>query len=338
MLALCVFGAACPSPARGDVRDTRAGRDGREGREDGWVVVGGGAEDRDRGVVDAAVAEVAREGGWSLLREPVAAQDVARLLDCSDPDKPFGCVPTAVARRGIRRIFVFALDHKQAESGAPMLVITARLLVASPPALVVLQRFCEHCTDDRLTAAAAELARQLLRDLAVRSGRTILDVASSPAGAQITLDGRPVGATNATFNTFPGSHVVLVDKAGYRPEARTVIASEGKTAEVAVTLVPADRAPPADRSALVLSGALVGGGLLAIVAGGVLLDLGARGGSNDRYRYAGASPVGAAVAIAGGAACAIGVYVWWHLPASSSPVPAAGGGATGIVVGWGARF
>jgi hypothetical protein len=266
----------------------------------------------------------------------MAKLDTDRLLDCSAPDKPFACVPPAIARRGIHRIFVFAIDNQRADSGAPMLVITARLIVASPPALVVRQRFCEHCADDRLSEVSTELARQLLRDLAVRSGRTILDVESSPSGARITLDGRPVGATNATFNTFPGSHVVLVDKAGYRSEARTVIASEGKTAEVAVTLVPADRAARADRSSRVLSGVLVGGGILAAIAGGILLDLGARGGSNDRYRYAGATPVGAVIGIAGAAACGAGVYMWWHVPASSAP--AAGIGTGGVVAGWGVQF
>jgi hypothetical protein len=331
MIAICAAGAMRSSPAHADARDAR------DGREDGWVVVGGGAEDHDHGVVDAAVAAVAHEVGWSLPREPVAKQDTDRLLDCSDPDKPFACVPPSIARRGIRRIFVFAIDNKQADSGAPMLVITARLIVASPPALVVRQRFCEHCADDRLTEASTELARQLLRDLAVRSGRTILDVESSPSGARITLDGRPVGATNATFNTFPGSHVVLVDKAGYRSEARTVIAREGKTAEVAVTLVPADRALPADRSARLVSGVLVGGGILAIIAGGILLELGTRGGSNDRYRYAGATPAGAVIGVAGAAACAAGVYVWWHVPASSGSAPAAGVGS-GAVAGWGVQF
>jgi hypothetical protein len=335
VLAICAAGAAPLSSARAGVRDAR------EPQDDGWVVVGGGADDRDREVVDAAVVAVAREVGWSLPREPVAQQDTDRLLACSDPDRPFACVPPAVVRRGVRRILVFALDHQHADSGAPIVVITARLIAAAPPALVVRQRFCEHCADDRLADAAAELARQLLRDLAVRSGRTILDVASSPSGAQITLDGRPVGATNATFNTFPGSHVVVVDKAGFRSELRTVVASEGKTAQVAVTLAAADPDEPADRPSRLVPRLLVGGGILAAIAGGVLLELGARGGAQDRYRYAGATPAGAAIGVAGAAACAAGIYVWWHVPGSAAPAaPAApsSGSSGGVVAGLGGRF
>src|SRR5215468_12637206 len=198
--------------------------------DDGSVVIGGGAGDRDRSVVGAAVAAIAREAGWALSREPVAAPDVDRLLACSDPVRPWACVPASLGSRGIRRIFVFAVDRRQAASGVPMVVLTAKLIVQAPQGLAVRQRFCEHCADDRLVGASTELARQLLQDLAVRSGRTVLDVASTPPGARITLDGQPIGATDATFNTFPGPHVVVVDKSGYRSETRSVIAEEGKTA------------------------------------------------------------------------------------------------------------
>jgi hypothetical protein len=269
--------------------------------DDGSVVIGGAAEDRDRSVVSAAVTAAARDAGWALSREPIAAQDVDRLLACSDPVRPWACVPAALGGRGIRRIFVFAVDRKQAASGAPMIVLTAKLIALAPEGLAVRQRFCVHCADDRLTHASSELARQLLEDLAVRSGRTVLDVASTPPGARITLDGQPIGATDATFNTFPGPHVVVVEKSGYRTERRSVIAEEGRTAAVAVALAPlAPGAAP--RASRLVVGALLGGGALAVVAGGVLIDLGSRGGPHDKYRYVGATPAGALLGIAGTAA------------------------------------
>lgn len=310
---------ASPRPARAD---------------DGAVVIGGAAEDRDRGVVGAAVAATARQDGWALSREPVAAPDVDRLLACSDPVRPWACVPASLAGRGIGRIFVFAVDRKQTASGVPMVVLTAKLIVQAPQGLAVRQRFCEHCADDRLTAAATELARQLLQDLAVRSGRTVLDVASTPPGARITLDGQPIGATDATFNTFPGPHVVVVEKSGYRPERRTVLAEEGKTATVTIALAPVDRGG-SPRSRLV-SGALIGGGGLAVIAGGALLELGSRGGPHDKYRYAGATPAGAALGIAGAVALVAGAYGWWHAPAPSAPSIGITGG--GVVAGWATAF
>jgi hypothetical protein len=164
----------------------------------------------------------------------------------------------------------------------------------------------------------------------------VLDVASTPPGAQITLDGQPIGATDATFNTFPGPHAVVVEKPGFLVEQRTVIAEEGKTAAVAVVLTPAERAAaPAQRSRA-LPGALIGGGVLAMIGGAVLLDLGTRGGAHDKYRYAGATPAGAALGIAGVAAIAGGVYVWWRMP--GPPAPGAAIAGCGLVAGWATAF
>ena len=301
------------------------------------MVVGGRAEDHELKVIGGAVMAVARAAGWSLPREPVTKQDTDQLLDCSHPDKPWTCVPASIERRGVRRIFAFAVDQEQTDSGAPMVVLTGRLIGAAPQALVVRQRFCEHCADDRLTEATAKLARQLLQDLAVRSGRTILDVESMPPGAWITLDGRPIGATNASFNTFPGSHVVIVDKPGYRSETRTAIAEEGKTASVAVTLVPFLAAAPAARPGHLVSGGLIGGGALAVATGGVLLDLGTRGGRNDKYRYVGATPAGVVIGGAGAAALVTGIYLWWRASASSTPTLGMTSSGS-AVAGWVAAF
>ena len=304
----------------------------------GAVIVGGGAGDRDRRVVSAAVAVAARDAGWSLPRDSVTKQEADRMLDCGDPHATWAaCVPASIASRGVYQIFVFAVDRNQSDSGAPMVVLTARLIVSAPQALVVRQRFCEHCADDRLTAASIDLARQLLQDLAVRTGRTILEVASSPTGARITIDGQPIGATNATFNTFPGSHVVVVEKLGYQAATRSVIAEEGKTAAVAVALVPSDGARSQPRSSHRLAGALIGGGALAVVAAGVLLELGARGGPghpDDKYRYAGATPAGAVIGAAGLAAIATGLYQWLHAPAAS--MATAPGGK--LLAGWSIAF
>jgi hypothetical protein len=302
VIALCAAGLARLPSAQGD------GIASEDRGASGSVIVGGSAPEHDRAVVGAAVALAAREAGWALPREPVAKQDADRLFDCSDPGRPWACVPVSIGERGIRRMLVFAVEQSQADNAAPMLVLTARLIVTAPQALVVRQRFCEHCADDRLTDASIDLARQLLQDLAVRIGRTILEVGSTPPGARITLDGRPIGATNAAFNTFPGSHVVVVEKPGYRSQTHSVIAEEGKTCGLEVALVVGDR-PAEPRRGSAIAGPLIGGGALAAIAAGILIDLGARGGphdGNEKYRYAGATPVGAALGLAGAAAIAAG--------------------------------
>lgn len=289
----------------------------------GAVLVGGGAGDHDRGVVSAAIAAAATAAGWSLPGAQIATQDIDRLFECGEPGAPWACVPAAI---GGRRIFAFAVERNQATNGAPIVVLTGRLISSAPRALVVRQRFCEHCADDRLGEAASELARQLLQDLAVRTGRTILEVASTPPGARITLDGQPIGATNATFNTFPGPHRVVVEKRGYTAATRSVVAEEGKTAAIAVELLPSSPPPPV-RARRALAGALIGGGALAAVSAGLLLELGARGGAehpDDKYRYAGATPVGAVLGIAGAAAVTGGIVLWWRAPGLAGASAAVG--------------
>lgn len=327
--AICALGAGRPAAARAEAAVAPEATDG--------VVIVGRDDDRDRGVVGAAAEAAVGAAGWRLAAEPVAGLDAGRLLTCEVVGEPGPCAPPALAARGIRRLLVVALDHRQADNGAPLTVLTARLIAIAPPALIVGQRFCEHCADDRLTAAMADLARQLTQDLAVRAGRTILDVASTPTGAQITVDGRPVGATDATFNTFPGPHRVVVERAGYRTEVRTIVAEEGKTAAIALRLIAARPAPAPGGSSRLIAGGVVATGLAAVIAGGVLLELGTRGGARDRYIYPGATPAGAALGLAGVAAVAAGVYFgWWRAPASSpAGAPAPGGG---VLAGWRAAF
>lgn len=334
--ALCVSGPRTGSVARADDRDRDAA---------GAIVIRGAADEHDRSVVAAAVALAAREAGWALAREPVAPEDADRLLECSEPRTPWACLPASLGSRGIRQIFAFAVERSQSDSGAPMVVLTGRLIITAPSALVVRQRFCEHCADDRLTAASIELARQLLQDLAVRRGRTILEVASEPPGARITLDGQPIGATNATFNTFPGSHVVVVEKRGFQTATRSVIAEEGKTAVVSVALAPSAGPALPPRSRWRISAALVSSGVVALVGAGVLLELGTRGGPSrpdDKYQYAGATPAGAAIGIAGLAAVVAGIYHGWRTPPAQpgnapalAPIrPSSGAASISTATGW----
>ena len=63
------------------------------------------------------------------------------------------------------------------------------------------------------------------------------DITSSPAMADITLDGKSVGRTPLQLdNLLIGEHKITVSKAGYQPYSATVTVAEGKTATVNATL------------------------------------------------------------------------------------------------------
>ena len=63
------------------------------------------------------------------------------------------------------------------------------------------------------------------------------DITSSPAMADITLDGKLVGRTPLQLdNLLVGQHKITVSKSGYQPYTTTVTVAEGKTATVNATL------------------------------------------------------------------------------------------------------
>jgi len=73
-------------------------------------------------------------------------------------------------------------------------------------------------------------------------------VLSSPTNALVTLDGTPVGnTTHDQTNVVPGTHTVVVSKAGYQSETRQVTVVAGSTSTVSVTLtaIPSNASPVA---------------------------------------------------------------------------------------------
>jgi hypothetical protein len=304
----------------------------------GVIAIGGNAEERDMAAVTAGITAAARGAGWQLPARPLSKKESAGLLHCLDPGEPWGCVPGTIDAQGIHHVLVVAAQKQQAEDGSPLVVLTAKLIVTKPHALVVQQRFCEHCTDDKLTQAATELAQQLVQELAVRIGRTVLEVRSTPTGARVTLDGAPIGATDTTFNTYPGSHVVIVEKPGYVTQTVSVEAAEGKTAEVSVILressssaAPSITKQPPQPLPIVPLTVIAAGGA-GVVTAGVLLYLGRQDGPDDKTIHRRATTLGVISGIAGLAAVGAGVYLWWKGPSASTPtISTAQGGA---MVGW----
>lgn len=314
---------------------------------DGVVVVGGDAEERDRAAVNNGLIAGIAAAGWRLPDKPLSRKEALGLLRCLEPGEPWACIPGTVAARGIHRALVVAAQKQQADDGSPVVVLSAKLIVTKPRALVVQQRFCEHCTDDRLTQASAQLTDQLVKELAVRMGRTVLEVKSTPMGARITLDGVAIGATDTTFNTYPGPHIVILEKPGYLTQTISVAAEEGKTAEVAAMLQPSpSTSPPRDeptqpsprpQRSRIVPIAAIGAGGAGLIGAGVLLYLGAQDGPDDKTLHTRATELGVVTGVASVAAIGVGTYLlWWRDASTSSPTVAPARG--GAVVGWMKRF
>jgi hypothetical protein len=279
----------------------------------GVIVVGGSAPEAQRAKVAAALEQRINDAGWTMPLSPPTKIEANVLLRCSDTTSPWNCVPPSFADQSIFQVLVVSVDANAGDDGSPVLVLVGKLIATRPEAGLVRQRFCEHCTDDRLVTASTELATQLLQELAVRDGRTAISVRSEPPGAEVTLDGARIGATNGTYNTFPGTHVVVIAKPGYATETRTVTADDGASSEVAVTLHrtgttanPANDARPSH-----LGPALVIGAGVAALATGIALqathDGPPLGEPQPARLYSGA---GIGLIVAGAGLTGLGVYLW----------------------------
>lgn len=315
--------AAAPAPA------------GPGARAAGVVLVTGGGAERQREIVAQAIEAAVRDAGWRLPPKPLTRSQADGVLACLDAKQPASCIPAAL---GLARVFVVMVEDGQADNGAPLVVLTGKALLVDPPSTAIRQQHCERCASNDLTAASAELAKIVLRDLALRAGTTIADLRSDPDGAEIVLDGRRVGVTNAKLNTYPGKHVVRFEKPGYLAETRELVAVDDQSVLVAVTLrssAPVGSAASTRRSRL-LPVALLGasGALLALGVTGFYY--GTQGGPDERYRYPRATPIGVGATVAAVGAAGAGVYLLWAGSRSSAPaVQATAGGA---VLGWGGTF
>jgi hypothetical protein len=291
----------------------------------GVVAVGGSASPDERAAVGEAIEATLTSAGWNLPELPLPKDSVDRMLGCKTPAQPWMCVPAAVANQQIARAMVVTVDPKAATDGLPMVAVTATVISPSKSAFVVLQRPCEQCTPDKLKQVASALVVQLLKDLASRAGDTAIEVVSSPSTAEVTIDGHKTGATDNTFTTYPGEHTLIIEKAGYEPETRTIQVKDGQTAPVAVTL--RERSAP---SKVLPIGLTVGGA--ALIAGGIVIAFDQRDGANDKHEHTRSTAVGASVAGAGVAVAAVGVYLWIRSdrardPNSSPSIATTPGGA-----------
>ncbi|MBX3157289.1 MAG: PEGA domain-containing protein [Deltaproteobacteria bacterium] len=244
-------------------------------------------------------------------------------------------MPASLGAAGIHRMLVVNVEYRSATTGAPMVVVTAKLIVTDVEDIAVKQHFCEMCAADKLSQGSTDLAQELLREFSVQSGRTIASIKSVPPGAQVFLDGRAVGVTDALFNTSPGEHVVVLEKPGFQREIRQLVLEEGRTAELSVRLRASDdRVRPPWRPSRVVPGIAIGAGAALLVLGGYGIYVG--GDTDDKFEHPRGRPVGVLASVVGAGAIGYGVYRLLRPSRRSGPTAAVQTG--GAVLGWTGAF
>lgn len=330
--------------------------------DSGLVVVSGSAPAPDRKLVNDAVMATLRGAGWVFGDKPLTAKQLAATGDCVHRSDAAACVGRNLH---VERLAFVVVAPEPMEKGGMQTGMTGRMYVASTNTFVISQRFCEHCTDDVLTTLGGSLAQDLLDKVGLATGRTVLSIKSMPPGARFYIDGKVMGATDASIEVVPGTRKIAIEHDGFARVTRTVEAEEGKTVEVAVTLEPATAAdphptpptshpppvvtdppphvevppppPPATHRSRVLPAVMMGVGITAVVGGVVAILFDGSSGTDPNQQqsptYRDTVAPGVGIAAGGVVVGGIGAYLWSKYSSSSTAVlvaPTAGGSVVGI--------
>ena len=323
--------------------------------ESGAVLVSGTAKAQQQLVASSSVATAVRAASWNLDDKPYNATESAAAVACLRKPDPWTCISAILRDKRIQQVAIVSVDPKPGKNGSMDTVITERLVIANVDSLFVAQRFCDHCTDDRLAGLAAEVTKELLDRVAVGSGQTVVAIKSVPRGARVYIDTNLVGVTDTSINIVPGAHTITVELDGHAPDTRHVAAKENTTQEVSFTLQPVHGSQSAGgatgtgpgesrrgggehpRTARLVSGLVAGAGMLTFLTGAVLLALDedpvTRPDQDASRRYLDSGTGGVIIGVSGLAIAGVSGYLFWRYSRSSvgpAVTPASGGAVVGL--------
>jgi len=291
-------------------------------RADVAVVVGGDVDKRTAQTLSDALGRGLRDVQEVPQAPRLAARDLDALMQCVTSEGSKECAAQFMGTTLATRAVVFRLVAEGKRS--TKVTITGWVLAKAGDTLAVDQRVCEPCSAAELEPAASELLASLLREVKARTSNTVIEVVATPAGSQIEIDGRLVGATKVRHVVYPGPHRIKVHHLGHDSVERQITALEGETRTIDIALKPTQQPkappdggkrplPPPPRPFPWKPWAVIGAG--AVVTGlGVTLwlqDETPSTGEPEPYEYT-ETTVAGAVTTAVGVGVA-GAGVWWLL-------------------------
>jgi hypothetical protein len=272
-----------------------------------------------------------KQHGHQVVVAPLPPDAINTLIDCFVIEDE-GCAKTVVAKRAKTQAVVFAKVELAAGATAERTVTLTAYWFDKGGDAVAERRYCERCTDQTLRSTADELISALVGAGQKDIGH--LKVSSTPAGARVVIDGKPVGITPLDVGLSTGNHKVVVNHPEHVEETRGVTISRGDLANLEVTL------RPTPRPSKILPIGLIGLGAAAIVTGGVLIaidedpeDAGME--TEFVYNTAGA---GVGVMIGGLVVGGLGGYLLFRAGAQRESTPIAAITSDTAYIGWAGRF
>lgn len=310
-LVLCLWMTSSPARASADV---------------GVVVVG---ESTMQPQLAAQLDSWLRKHGHQVVAAPLAPDAINTIIDCFVvEDEP--CARKVVEKRSKAQSVVYARVDLQPGGAANERTVAVTIYwFEKGKDAIAERRFCERCTDLTLRstadAAISALAGATIKDV----GR--LKLTSSPRGARVSVDGKPVGVTPIEYDLAPGDHQVTLSHDSGSTQ-RDVVIRRGETTLVDVALDDGG-------STRLLPKLLVGGGAALLVTGVVLFaideDEPAPVGPQDEF-YRNSAPAGVGLALTGAVVGGIGAYLW--LSSRSKGAPVAAVSSHSGFIGWAGQF
>ena len=291
LASLLVIGAAVLAPAVARAETT--------------AIVVAGDPSKKATVVDA-VSPWLEARGQSIVFEALPPEDLDKLTDCFVGSDEATCAERVVSGVDVDRL-VFVMVQLPRGDTSDVVELTGILHQRGGKVLAVERRTCDACRIDKLAKTAEELIERLWR--AADPSKATIKLTSTPAGADVTIDGQPVGKTPVAYEVTPGAHEIRYELAGHVPKTHKIDVKGGKVEDVDLTL---DRIGGPRRS--LRPWIVIGSGALAVVLGGVLFALDEdqpplNPTGPEKKTYFDSAPYGVVLLTAGAAAVGAGVYL-----------------------------
>jgi hypothetical protein len=193
---------------------------------------------------EAPLAPATPEPASEAPRVPAARRDEAVPTPAVPADRDIARVAQVDAGLLVHSspegasVSVDGVEHGMTPVAIRGLALGTRTVLVTRPGYRSAQRQVT-LTPDRpsrtLEVGLAQMTAAAPAGAVARDGALVVD--SRPAGAAVTLDGRPAGVTPlALASIAPGPHTVRIERPGYRPVSTTVIVTAGQRARVAARL------------------------------------------------------------------------------------------------------
>ena len=268
------------------------------------------------------------------VADALAPDGVTSLLNCMEIDDQ-GCAQGVVAARAKTEAVLYAQAAKSRTSKATIITIYWLYKDKEP---VGMRRACEACTPDVMRGIVEEMLGLVTQVSSEKRGRVAIH--SKPEGMQVLIDNENIGVTPIERDLAIGTHEIVLMHRGRRVGERSLKVQPDVTAEITIPVtIPKDDivVVERDRPSKVLPLVVVGLGVSAIAAGGVLYFT-SEEDTGEKLFYRDTKAAGIGVAAGGIVVTALGTWLWIRARGATDSAPVATLDANGGTIGWSAAF